>query len=65
MKKTIYLLLLGALAMAACNPYSHLKSLAQVADMDYGYPVQYADLGPDLRIAYTDGGTGQPQQRQE
>ena len=58
MKKTIIILLFGAFFMSACNPYSHIKPLAQMSELNYGYDVQYAQLSPTLRIAYTDAGQG-------
>ena len=41
-----------------CNPYKHLTRINTMSEVQYSYPVQYADLPGNIRMAYMDEGKG-------
>ncbi|GAA4843215.1 alpha/beta hydrolase [Algivirga pacifica] len=60
MKKTYLYWLLSAIILGACNPYAHITKMKSMKeDLQYKFPVKYAELSNDLEIAYVDQGEGE------
>jgi pimeloyl-ACP methyl ester carboxylesterase len=46
------------LLLAACAPYKNLTKISSMSDLNYDYPVKYAELNDGIRLAYIDEGKG-------
>jgi pimeloyl-ACP methyl ester carboxylesterase len=42
----------------ACNPYKDLTQMNTMSELKYDFPVHYADLKDNIRLAYVDEGSG-------
>jgi len=43
---------------AACTPYKDLPKINSMNELNYDYPVHYAELNGDIKLAYIDEGKG-------
>ncbi|WP_439184527.1 alpha/beta fold hydrolase [Carboxylicivirga taeanensis] len=58
--RKILLMIITGLALSACNPYKHIAQMESMTkDLQYKFPVKYAQLPDDLNIAYVDEGKGE------
>lgn len=46
------------LIITGCNPYKNIAKISTMNDMQYAWPVHYADLSGNIRLAYIDEGKG-------
>lgn len=46
------------LIITGCNPYKNIAKISTMNDMQYAWPVHYADLPGNIRLAYIDEGKG-------
>ena len=57
MKLKSFLPFILMLAMA-CTPYKNLSKISSMNELKYDYPVKYAELKNDIKLAYIDEGKG-------
>lgn len=61
MKKiTIYIIILTIFTtiIVGCSPYKNVINMKSMAELEYGYEVEYAELSNDIKLAYIDEGKG-------
>lgn len=46
------------LLLTACTPYKNLTKISSMSELKYDYPVHYAELKGDIKLAYIDEGKG-------
>jgi len=46
------------LLITSCTPYKNLTKINSMSELKYDYPVKYADLNNDIKLAYIDEGKG-------
>jgi len=51
------LILLSALLVTSCSPYKDLQKMKSMTELPY--PVSYIELDNDIKLAYTDAGSGE------
>jgi len=56
-KKILSLLATCVILFTSCSPYGNLNKM-EFEELDYPFPVQYAELSNEIKLAYIDEGSG-------